>query len=115
MQLEIRATNFGLEPGVRNHIERRIMMSLDRYAPRVGRVEVVVTNMLGRNHVRQLQCRVLAKLLHAQDVVVEQTDADLVTAVDRAAGRLKRTVRRYINRRRASARRENQSRARFAA
>lgn len=109
MHVEVRATNFGLEAGVRQYIERRMMMSLDRYEGRLNRVEVTLTNLHGRHHVRELQCRVLALITHAQNVVVEQTESDLVKAVDLAAGRAKRTVRRQINRRR-DARRDQRHR-----
>jgi len=105
MDIEVRATNFGLQDGVRQYIERRLMMSLDPFDGRVGRVEVTVTNLHGRNHVRELQCRVRAQVNHAADVMIEQIDSDLVAAIDVAASRLKRTVRRCINRRRDSAKR----------
>lgn len=107
MDIEVRATNFGLESGVKDYIHRRLMMSLDPFDGRVGKVDVIVTNLHGRNHVRELQCRIHAKIHHATDVLIEQIDADLVAAIDMAAGRLKRTVRRHINRRRDSKRRPN--------
>jgi len=110
MNIDVRATNFGLEDGVRDYIERRMMMSLDRFEGRVERVEVTLTNLHGRNHMRELQCRVLAAVHHARNVVVAQTDQDMIAAVDIAASRVKRTVRRQINRRR-DARREQRQRA----
>jgi len=105
MNVEVRATNFGLEAGVREYIERRMQMSVDPFDGRVGKVDVVVTNLHGRNHARELQCRIHAQVNHAANVLIEQIDADLVAAIDMAAGRLKRTVRRHINRRRDNAKR----------
>jgi len=110
MEIEVRATNFGLQAGVKEYIERRLMMSLDPFDGRVGKVEVVVTNLHGRNHVRELQCRVRAQVNHAAVVMIEQIDSDLVAAIDVAASRLKRTVRRCINRRRDSAKRRTTAR-----
>ncbi len=110
MDVEVRATNFGLEAGVKDYIQRRMQMSLDRFEGRLGRVEVTLTNLHGRNHMKELQCRVLAWISRAQNVIIAQTDEDMITAVDLAAERTKRTVRRQINRRR-DARREQRQRA----
>ena len=106
MVFDVRATNFGLDAGVREYIQRRMAMSLDRYEHRIDRLEVVLTNLHGRNHVRELQCSARVHLPHTPDVVIEQTDSDLIAAVDVTASRLKRTVRRAINRQREQKRRE---------
>lgn len=100
MLIDVRATNFGLQAGIREYIERRMNMNLDAFDGRVERVDVVLTNLHGRNHVRRLQCRVVAHLRHVADLLVQQVDADLAAAVDLAAGRMKRTVRQQICRQR---------------
>lgn len=108
MHLEVRATNFSLQPGVRDYIEGRFSGAVEHFNGRVSQMRVTLSNLHGRNHVRELQCVVHASLRHAEDAVIEQVDADLITAVDLASGRLKRTVRRHINRQR-DMRRERRS------
>lgn len=100
MVLDVRGINVDVGGSLSEYAERRLNSALDRFTHRVRRVGVRLTDLNGPKGGASMQCRVIVHLEHAEPVVIEQVEHDLYTAVDRAATRTKRTVRRHINRRR---------------
>lgn len=100
MQMHVRAVNFQMSDALGEHAERRLHAALDRFEPKIGRVDLRLTDDHGPRHGTMMHCCIEANLNGFGNVLVEQDAPDLFEAIDRAAGRLKRTVRRCINRRR---------------
>ena len=108
MEVEVRIQDMDLTDAIRRYAARRIRFALGRFAPRVGRVVVRISDINSvRGGVDQC-CHISAELLPRGKVVLDQVDADLFTAIDRASERIGQTFRRELQRTRdARTRRES--------
>jgi putative sigma-54 modulation protein len=88
-------TNDGL---VRDHVMRRLRLSLARFGSRVVRAHVRILDLNGPRGGADKCCRVEIRLRGAHGVFVEDTDPDLGSAVDSVADRARRAVARAIER-----------------
>ncbi len=102
MFFDIRAINFGLSPALTEHVQRKLTNALDRFDQRVSSVRVRLSDLNGPKGGVDMQCHVQVNLVHSGSVFIHQVHEDIYSAIDGAASRLKRTVRRHINRRRDS-------------
>ena len=98
MKIEIRIQGTDLAGAIRRYADRRIRFALGRFAPRVDRVMVRITDINGvRGGVGQ-RCHVRVQFPPKGHLVVDQVDADLFTAIDRASERIGEALRREIQR-----------------
>lgn len=98
MQIDIQARGFALSAGLRTHVEHRLRFALSRFQDRLMRVTVRLSDVNGpRGGVDKL-CQFHLRLHGLPDIVVKDTEADLYVAVDRAAERAGRTLRRHLRR-----------------
>lgn len=100
MEMDVRAVNFQMSESLDDHAQRRLHAALDRFESKIGSVNLRMTNDHGPRHGVTMHCCLQAVLKNGASVMVEQDAPDLFEAIDRAAGRMKRTVRRCINRKR---------------
>jgi ribosomal subunit interface protein len=100
MQLDIQCQGFDLTEGIRAHTRRRLAFALGRSALHLSRVAVLLADINGPRGGRDKRCRIRVRLHPAIEVVVEDTESDLYTAIDRAAERVGRAVVRQIRRQR---------------
>ena len=99
MIIDVRGAKLDITPSLQRHVERAVRNALDRFENRVEFVEITLSDVKGNHHKGDaMQCQLVIALRHAPKVIVEQCDRDLYVAVDQAAGRAKRAVRRSINR-----------------
>jgi len=99
MQIEIQARNFSLTRAMRVYIERRMGFALNRCYRHVNRILVRLYDINGPRGGNDKSCH-LEVFLPGQAVVVEDTEADLYVAINRASSRAGRTVMRQLRRRR---------------
>jgi len=100
MQIDIQARNFPLTDALRSHTERRLGFALSARDDHIQRVIVRLSDINGPRGGADKCCHIQVALAHLQDVVIEDTEADLYTAIDRAADRAGRTVGRRLVRQR---------------
>ena len=93
MHIEFRFQNTDLAEVLKGYIERRLRFAMGRFGDRVERVAVRISGKVNEN-----ECRITADLRPFGRVIVEESDADLFSAVDRAAGRLGRLFGRKLQR-----------------
>jgi putative sigma-54 modulation protein len=98
MQIDVKALGFELTPALRIHAERRLHFALGRADPQVSRLRVQLSGLSGARAGEDKRCQVRITLAGAPEVVVEDTEADLYTAIDRAADRAGRTAMRRLQR-----------------
>ena len=99
MQIEIQARNFSLTRAMRAHIERRLAFTLSTCYRHVRHILVRLSDINGPRGGNDKRCH-LEVILPGQAVVVEDTEADLYVAINRASSRAGRTVMRQLRRRR---------------
>lgn len=86
---------------LRDYTERRFRFSLRRFGHRVKRLRVSVEDLNGPRGGVDKRCRIIAEISPSGRLVIEEADVQIHEAVDRAADRLRRSIRRELKRREA--------------
>lgn len=98
MRVQMQARGFALTQGLRAHVEQRLQFALSRFQDRLTWVTVRLSDINGpRGGVDKL-CQLQLCVHGLPDIVVKDTEADLYVAVDRAAERAGRMLRRHLRR-----------------
>lgn len=100
MKFEVRCVHLDNSEHVDRHARERLSSALGNFAKRIERIDVLLDDLHGPKHGVERRCVVRVVIQGASDAQVQHIDADIYHAIDEAARRLKRTVRRRINRRR---------------
>ena len=103
MRFDIRCLHLDNSEHVDLHARERLTSALNNFQSRVERVDVLLDDMHGTKHGTERCCTVRVTITGASDVLIQHVHPDIYHAIDEAAKRVKRTVRRRINRRRAIA------------
>jgi len=101
MRIEIQTQNFSLTDALRSHVQRRLRLTQARFGEHVQRIVVRLSDINGPRGGEDKRCHVQIILKQLPDVVVEDVEADLYVAIDRASDRASRTVERRLSRSRA--------------
>ncbi len=104
MQIDIQARNFSLTNALRGHIQRRLGFALGNRDDHIQRIMVRLSDINGPRGGEDKCCHIQVVLPQLSDVVIEDTEVDIVTAIDRATDRAGRTVGRRLTRQRDKAR-----------
>ena len=108
MQIDIQARNFPLTDALHDHIERRLGFALSTRDNHIRRIIVRLSDINGPRGGADKCCHIQVVLNHLTDVVIEDTEADLYVAIDRASDRAGRTVGRRLDRQRIKQRTSGQ-------
>jgi len=98
MQIDIQALGFSLTESLRNHAERRLHFSLSCCDGHIVRAVIRLSDINGPRGGEDKHCHLQVVLAGLSDVVIEDTQADMYVAINRATDRAGRTVIRKINR-----------------
>jgi len=98
MQIDIQTRNFDLTNALRSYAERRLRFALTLADNHVQRIVMRLSDINGPRGGEDKRCHLLVVLAGLPDVVVEDTEADLYFAIDRAVDRAGRTVMRKLDR-----------------
>jgi putative sigma-54 modulation protein len=101
MKLELRVRNVNLVDALRAYVGRRLRFALDRFDHSITRVTVTVDDLNGPRAGVDKHCQMQVDVVPSGTVRAEEKDADLYAAIDRAVRRLRESVSRQIQRRRA--------------
>ena len=96
MRFDIRIQKLDLHEELSRYIERRLRFSLSRLVSRLRVVNVRVFDVNGPRGGVDKYCRITAHLLPSETVVMQEVDADLFVAIDRATRRIARTFTRRL-------------------
>lgn len=108
MRVHVHGGNMELTDALMEHVHSSLDQAIDRFEDRTDRVDVTLENVHGHKHGQELRCHIVASIRRRGVLVVDHVDSDCYAAVDMAMGRLKRAVRRRINRVRDAHRHEAQ-------
>jgi putative sigma-54 modulation protein len=98
MQIEIQSDGFALTLALGEYAKRRLRFALAYAGGRVRRVAVRLADVNGPRGRIDKRCRIRVTLNGLAAVVIEDAEADLYRAIDRAADRVGRTVARRMAR-----------------
>ncbi len=99
MNITLNAISFSLDSETRARLEKRIDSILSRFSDRVRSVQVRLEDENGPKGGVDHRCQIEAHLTYGPTMIVEARDVDAPTALDRAARRLLRKIRRDLERR----------------
>ena len=100
MRFDVRCLHLDNSEHVDRHARERLGSALGHFESRIERVDVLLEDLHGVKHGVERCCTVRVAVVGAGDVHLRHVHADIYSAIDEAARRVKRTVRRRINRRR---------------
>ena len=101
MNLKIQAQDLPLTDVLRQHVATRLAYALNHGRDVVTRIVVRLSDVNGPRGGKDKCCAIEVRLKGAPALIVEDTQADLHVAIDRAAERIGRTLDRQLARRRA--------------
>ena len=99
MQIDVRRQGIEVDEETRARLLRRLDFALGRLGRHVSRVWVHLADENGTRGGVGLRCRILVRLEHLPDVLIEDRDASLNTLIDRAVNRAGLAARRELQRR----------------
>lgn len=101
MRIDIKTHKFPLTSALRSHAQRRLHYALSSIEDHIQRVVMRLSDINGPRGGVDKRCRLQLVLEGLPDLVVEDTQADLYMAIDRASDRAGRTLLRKLERRKA--------------
>ena len=99
MQIQIHANDFALTEGLRDHVAKRLAYAMNHGRDIVSRIVVRLSDVNGPRGGVDKRCGIEVRLKGASTIAIDDTEADLYVAIDRAAERTGRTLDRRIARR----------------
>lgn len=96
MKLEIVARNIELTDTLRAYIQKRINFTLGNRFDQVKRIFIRLSDVNDSRGGQNQRCQILVSIPRLQDVLIEDTQSNLLVAVDRAVDRASRTVNRRL-------------------
>ena len=100
MRIDIHTNGFELTDGLREHTVRRLQFALSWASYDVRKVIVRLSDINGPRGGNDKRCSIQIPLPRTADIVIEDTEADLYVAIDRAVDRAERSVARRLERQR---------------
>jgi putative sigma-54 modulation protein len=100
MQMDIQSQGFSLTDGIRDYVTKRLAYGLNHGDDHITRIIVRLSDINGPRGGDDKRCLIEVRLKAAPAVVIEDTEADLYVAIDRAAERAGRTLARRLARQR---------------
>lgn len=105
MRVEVRGHGVEVSEALRDHVERRLRFSLDRFRERVDAAYASLRDVNGDGrHGVDKECRVVVVMRPSGSVAAHARRADLYQAIDVAAGAVGRSLVRAVTRRRTRSR-----------
>ena len=99
MQIQIHSDDFDLTDGLRDHIVRRLAYSLNCGRALISRIVVRLADVSGPRGGVDKCCGIEVRLKGRSSIAIDDTQADLQVAIDRAVERTGRTLYHRIVRR----------------
>jgi ribosomal subunit interface protein len=100
MELEIRGQNMRVGDRLHEQVERQMNFALGQFESWISAATVHLEDVNGPKGGIDKQCRVLVNLKGGKTLKVEDLDADIGIAINRAADRVGQVVGREVDKRR---------------
>lgn len=100
MRIDIQANGITLTSGLRQHINRRLLSSFESARRHLKKISVRLLDVNGPRGGQDKCCKVHISIVGGQDLVIENTDMHLHTAIEGAAQRAETNLSRRIDKQR---------------
>ncbi len=81
---------------LKDHLERRLLFALSRFAPKISKVNIYVADHNGPKGGVDKSCQIIVQMPGHTNVVVKTVDAAWIVCIDRATTRIGQNVRRAL-------------------
>lgn len=98
MRIDIHSSKFALTDSLRSHIERRVQFALSWAYHKLPHIHLRLDDVNGPKGGLDKVCRIQIPVAGGKPVVIEETQTDMYTAIDRAIERAARTISRRLER-----------------
>lgn len=98
MRMTIQANGFEMTQALRAYTEQRLATALGWAREHMRKLVVSLSDINGPRGGLDKRCKIQVQLGDGRKVIIEDTEADLYAAIDRAAGRADRAVVRQVER-----------------
>jgi putative sigma-54 modulation protein len=98
MRLTVRALGFSLTPAMRDRAIRRVQTALGRFASRLGRIHVRLSDVNGPRGGNDKRCHVHMVVPGGREISVHELHTDLYAAIDLAMARAAESMSRALGR-----------------
>jgi putative sigma-54 modulation protein len=100
MHIDIQSPHFSVTRAMRSHTDRQLHLALTFSNEHIRRIVVRLSDINGPRGGPDKCCHLRITLFGLHDVIIEDVEADLYVAINRAASRAARSIRRHVARRR---------------
>lgn len=100
MNLDIQARSFNLTLSLNNYIQRKISASIFSRAEHIRRINVRLSDINGPHGGIDKRCHLHVIVPHLPDVIIEETQDNLYSAIDAAIARTREVLDRKLTRQR---------------
>jgi len=97
MQIDIQSRGFSLTEALLNYSQQRLLFSMS-YCDHINKAIVRLSDINGPRGGTDKRCHLQLIISGLPDIVVDDTEADMYAAIDRAMDRARRTVARKLDR-----------------
>ena len=98
MRITIQSHGFILTEALRTYVEQRVRAALGWSSSRLRKLVVSLSDINGPRGGIDKRCKIQVQLSGGKEVVIEDTEADMYSAIDRATERADRAVVRRVER-----------------
>lgn len=98
MQIFIQSRSFSLTQALRRHVEQKIKAALERRADDIMRINVRLSDINGPHGGIDKRCFVHVVVPHQADIIIEETQNNLYSAVHSACARARSVLSRKLSR-----------------
>jgi len=99
MKIDIYSQKFSMTKALSNYAKRRLNFALTSKSEHLNKVTMRLSDINGPRGGADKCCRIQIQLTGIPDIIVEDTELDMYTSIDRACDRVSRTVVRKLGRR----------------
>lgn len=100
MRITIQSQGFVMTAALQAYVEQRLKTALGWTGSRLRKLAVSLSDINGPRGGVDKRCKIQVQLAGAKAVVIEDTEADMYAAIDRAAERADRALVRRVQRQR---------------
>lgn len=98
MRVTIQTNGFEMTSALRSYTERRLAIALGWAREHMHKLAVSLSDINGPRGGIDKRCKIQVQLGSGREVIIENVEADLYVAIDRAVGRADRAVVRQVER-----------------
>lgn len=98
MRMTIQASGFDLTHALRAYTEQRVATALGWARDHLSKLAVSLSDINGPRGGVDKRCKIQLRLAGGREIVIDDVEADLYAAIDRAAERADRAVVRQVGR-----------------